>query len=61
MKEFKERMAIVPLRIVGGEGLMELAKDNEAVFVLSADVSSFLGVDVHFYVKVRRSSMHAPR
>lgn len=39
MKEFKERMAVVPLRFVDGEELLELAKDKDAVFVLSADVS----------------------
>ena len=32
-------MALVPLRFVGGKELLELTKDNDAVFVLSADVS----------------------
>ncbi|CAM9301025.1 unnamed protein product, partial [Hapterophycus canaliculatus] len=39
-KEFKERMAVVPLRVVDGEALVELAKDNEAVFVLSANADA---------------------
>lgn len=38
IKEFKERMTLVPLRFVGEEELVGLARDSEAVFVLSADV-----------------------
>lgn len=32
-------MAVVPLRFVDGEELKQLAEDEDAVFVLSADVS----------------------
>lgn len=32
-------MALVPLRAVDGEQLVELARGNEAVFVLSAEVN----------------------
>lgn len=39
IKDFKERMALVPLRSVDGEQLVELARGKEAVFVLSAEVS----------------------
>ena len=39
IKDFKERMALVPLRFVDREELVDLAKTEDAVFVLSADVS----------------------
>lgn len=38
-QEFKERMALAPLRFVDEEELVALAKGKDAVFVLSADVS----------------------
>ncbi|CAM9203515.1 unnamed protein product [Scytosiphon promiscuus] len=37
IKEFKKRMAIVPLRFVDGKALIDLAEENEVVFVLSAE------------------------
>lgn len=36
VKEFKERMALLPLRFVDEQQLIDLAKAEDAVFVLSA-------------------------
>lgn len=54
IKEFKERMALVPLRYVDRDELVDLAKAEDVVYALSADVSC-CGPGVLCYIFIVRS------